>query len=268
MIKLKIYKCCQCHKAFTQKFSFDLHVKEEHTNQAQYLYLCHICGELCDEKHCLTKHNKPEIEENQIEDLYLCHICGQFVNKTHANCKPTQIYQKLSKNDKTQPNEIQKIKKKVSCPICQNTFATKTNLNKHIRVIHQKIKNFQCDICQKRLSTNAHLVQHVNSTHKKIKYNCPKCNKVFSSKSALKHHIENLHNKIKTILCNECHQLFRLHREFKLHWLLHHNQSHLLQFHKKVTIFTCKTCNKGFNSSSNLSRHVLLVHQKTKKFWM
>ena len=47
-----------------------------------------------------------------------------------------------------------------SCSVCEKTFTTKTNLNRHYR-IHSEKKDFVCHICNRAFRRSDHLKAHV-----------------------------------------------------------------------------------------------------------
>ena len=46
-------------------------------------------------------------------------------------------------------------------PECRKTLSSKSNLTRHVRSCHLKIKRFRCDICFKWLSSSQNLKKHM-----------------------------------------------------------------------------------------------------------
>ena len=40
-----------------------------------------------------------------------------------------------------------------SCSICGKTFQMKSNLNKHMQIVHEKLRPFPCGVCGKMFPT-------------------------------------------------------------------------------------------------------------------
>ena len=105
-------------------------------------------------------------------------------------------------------------------------FATlkTTDLGKHIKTVHEKIKDFKCEICEKAFISNSDLKRHINAVHAKTKnFGCTQCGKCFSQSGHLNQHIKSVHEGI---------------RENK-----------------------CALCDNSFSRSENLRRHLKDVHQ-------
>ena len=41
--------------------------------------------------------------------------------------------------------------KKISCEICEKSFSTDKNKDKHIRMVHGELKIFECNVCNKHI---------------------------------------------------------------------------------------------------------------------
>ena len=65
---------------------------------------------------------------------------------------------------------------KYKCDKCDSVFTTKGYLQRHIKTIHDKIKDFECSLCEYKCSENSSLKQHIKSVHDKIKdFKCSLC---------------------------------------------------------------------------------------------
>ena len=88
------------------------------------------------------------------------------------------------------------------CDICNKLFSNKSNLRKHIKSVHEKIK-FKCEICDKEFSQEDNLQRHKKAVHSKnIEFNCIVCERKFSRKDNL------LAHKIVCCKCEHCHEQF------------------------------------------------------------
>ena len=52
-------------------------------------------------------------------------------------------------------------RERFSCEICGHTFNQQTNLDRHVRVVHEGIYDHECKSCDKKFSTN-YLMQGLN----------------------------------------------------------------------------------------------------------
>ena len=83
---------------------------------------------------------------------------------------------------------------------CEKSFAVKSSLQRHVRIVHDNLKSFICQPCDLRFSTQAQLNGHTARIHFKICHPCTECQKSYSDKSNLKRHVGNKHeNWIKII---------------------------------------------------------------------
>ena len=89
-----------------------------------------------------------------------------------------------------------------------HTFTRKSNLNNHVKVIHNNIKDYSCDLCAYEASSKGALFDHNKAIHSKIKdYSCDLCDYKASVKRYLKRHMAKHHSKIgdrqneKCLLC-------------------------------------------------------------------
>ena len=75
----------------------------------------------------------------------------------------------------------------MSCKICNKSFKTKSNLNRHVSSIHRRSDNFLCEFCGKMFNQKANLDKHIQTLHyKSITFICETCNKVLIKNVILK----------------------------------------------------------------------------------
>lgn len=144
------------------------------------------------------------------------------------------------------------------CSICQKTFATAYNLNRHQNV-HSKKKNFSCNYCPKRFVCGTSLKSHMfHHTGEKL-FACPVCDERFGTAYFLNQH-QKLHKKNgdyplknkqtidKKYSCNFCFKLYSSPRALKSHIFKHTGEA----------LLKCFVCNERFGTT-----HLLRVHKKT-----
>ena len=59
--------------------------------------------------------------------------------------------------------------KQHACEICYSKFWKKSNKERHVRAVHEKLKLFPCDRCDKSFSEKGHFKEHVETVHEGIK---------------------------------------------------------------------------------------------------
>ena len=110
-----------------------------------------------------------------------------------------------------------------ACPQCDYKTGDVSNLNKHVRVVHEKRKD----------------------------HTCPQCDAAFGEASTLKAHVRAVHEKRRDHACPQCDAAFGRASNLK---------AHVRAVHEKRRDHTCPQCDAAFGEASNLSRHVHTVH--------
>ena len=125
-------------------------------------------------------------------------------------------------------------------------------------ITETKPKIFKCEQCNFTCSRNGSLTRHIKQVHDKIKdVQCQQCNFTCSTNSQLKAHIKQVHDKIKDFQCEECDYKFSIYGNL---------QRHIKSVHDKIKDFQCEKCTDIFSSKSHLTRHIKMVHDKIKDF--
>ena len=84
-----------------------------------------------------------------------------------------------------------KMSKSYQCSFCDKKCTQKSNLNTHIKLVHDKKKQ-QCQICLENVSFYS-LKFHIATVHNDTKVKCDDCDKMLK-KSGMKKHLEEAHN--------------------------------------------------------------------------
>ena len=85
------------------------------------------------------------------------------------------------------------------CEFCEKTFAFPIDLKRHIKSIHNAVKDHNCDICGKSFKTAAKLVTHTDYSHPVPgrMFKCKLCPKESRTKNASNVHYYQAHNEIE-----------------------------------------------------------------------
>uniref|UniRef100_A0A182QK49 C2H2-type domain-containing protein n=1 Tax=Anopheles farauti TaxID=69004 RepID=A0A182QK49_9DIPT len=153
-------------------------------------------------------------------------------------------------DDKTNHEPKEKIEYK--CDHCDNVYAKRYILNKHMKK-HIMDRDYECSICGKEFknvgSMRKHMYRHENTDKPN---ECDICGKMSPNPTALRSHKQFVHMMQKTFKCPICHKAFK--RGFTL-------QEHLTT-HTGDTLYKCPYCTKTFNSSANMHSHKKKMHPK------
>ena len=76
-------------------------------------------------------------------------------------------------------------------------------MTRHVRVVHDKIKQFKCHLCQHEFSRKYSLRNHILAVHEKVKiHKCDGCDFEASSRNTIKRHQKEVH-QMSTDIDNE-----------------------------------------------------------------
>jgi len=151
--------------------------------------------------------------------------------------------------DRLKERREEKFKNKCfQCDRCDSNFSTNTMLQRHIKGVHDKIKDFECSKCDYKCSMNSDLKRHVKGVHDKIKdFECSKCDFKCSHSSHLKQHTKQVHDKLKDFECDRCDSKFSLNGNLQIH---------IKAVHDKIKDFECNKCDSNFSTNGSLKIHI------------
>lgn len=96
-----------------------------------------------------------------------------------------------------------------TCSICGKTYTESSNLSKHFRTVHLKLRPFRCNICPSSFAEKNKLGKHIQSVHEHARpFKCDLCNATFSQASDRKRHRLVLHEGCRPYICNVCGKAF------------------------------------------------------------
>ena len=139
--------------------------------------------------------------------------------------------------------------KPFKCDICENSFRSRSDLDRHHGEIHFKGKehNYECELCDHHSETKRGLAYHLKVHYNRKKLKCNLCNKSYTEKKALNFHLKS-HINEKSYKCDICDKELCLPAS-------EHEIIHL-----GVKKHQCSICCKTFLSSQLLAGHVKRMH--------
>ena len=148
---------------------------------------CDICGAVFTFQNNLYRHIVFSHNEND-----------QAPSVKYDQCDYEGTYNNLlaHKNNK---HRVESIK----CSLCEETFHSKANLNRHTQSKHKDLSPFECPICYKGFTRKDILKRHMKVIHftktttssksSEEKFPCDFCKKHFCNSQNLKRHHKNVH---------------------------------------------------------------------------
>mmetsp|Transcript_5661 Transcript_5661/g.15131 ORF Transcript_5661/g.15131 Transcript_5661/m.15131 type:complete len:256 (+) Transcript_5661:63-830(+) len=139
------------------------------------------------------------------------------------------------------------------CHMCRHVFARRSNLNKHLKQVHEGVRPHGCEQCGLRFGQKASLSKHISVVHDKIKgYHCTQCNASFGQSGDLNVHVRTVHEKQRPHSCEQCGASFGL----RSHLLKHCRVVHL-----NLRPHICAHCSMSFAEHNDLRRHAWKIHK-------
>ena len=82
----------------------------------------------------------------------------------------------------------------VECRLCHKTFKQYA-LNRHVKTVHENVRNHQCPECGKRFAEMRRLIKHTMAVHQKLKpFKCDSCDFRCGTISNLNLHRKKIHS--------------------------------------------------------------------------
>uniref|UniRef100_A0A1B0DQD0 Uncharacterized protein n=1 Tax=Phlebotomus papatasi TaxID=29031 RepID=A0A1B0DQD0_PHLPP len=172
-----LFECCLCNSTFRQKIRVEIHMRKVHLGLKKPCE-CKICG----------------LGVTRLEGLRM-HM------KTHENGK------------------------RFSCrkPGCNENFDTSKDLLSHMQISHNEII-WSCKLCPFNTLQLASMKRHVKIVHEKVKdFHCPYCQRAFGLEFSLKKHVM-IHTGEKPFECSECDMKFNQSDKLKQHHIMKHQK--------------------------------------------
>ena len=250
--------------------------------------ICPTCGKSFAKmsklkRHMITHMNvstPKHLVERVDKNLFKCRECHKEFRASNAAYEHIRLYHMnlYEKVDPSKPYTPKKLKlpanlhpkgstgpslKSNLCQECGQSFSSKNKMERHIKTIHEDIKDFTCEYCRKELTSSHGLKSHIESIHMGIKHKCPHCENDYSTQQALKKHVQTTHSQDTCYICNQCGKSFPTSGRLENHKYVHED-GQLTGWPNENGKFPCQDCGKEYANLPGLRVHIDVVHKGLK----
>ena len=203
---------------------------------------CPECGITLSSISKLTTHL---IDVHKTEKLFPCDHCDKKFSRKHFKEHRLQVVEKQFK---------------VSCKMCEQTFARGRDLERHKSKAHPEEVSlpYQCSICLKILRSNESLKYHEMQNHREYVAQCGTCSRKFSTKKNYEMHMLQAScdrsKRKRDKQCDQCDMRFRRKHDLDCHIEARHSDKQ----------YQCELCPKVVKSYRRLKYHKMEQHSEEK----
>lgn len=91
------------------------------------------------------------------------------------------------------------------CTVCPKVLSSRTNMLRHVRVVHERSQVLRCDRCPSAFLYACQLKLHTATVHQKRRpFPCPVCGRGFGTRGHAKEHLQLVHQKRRPFGCGRC----------------------------------------------------------------
>ena len=175
-----------------------------------------------------------------------------YVGKSSEDAREKMVSQDLS--DQDVPGKVHQ------CDQC-DYVAKLSHLNRHVKSVHDKKRDYACENCDYKAAQNSNLKEHVKAVHEKIKnFACEQCDYKAAQKSYLVMHVEAIHDRIKRFACEHCHYKAAVQPYLREHMKRRHPNVGNSSEDTTKKMEKCQLCEYETASEESLTKHLMSVH--------
>ena len=273
---LRLHKCDECGKGFTQGSHLKTHRKNVHLKEKDPRFQCDECSKSFNSNQQLRSH---QIRLHSSIKQFHCEVCDKgwnserelyrhsFVHKDESErplecsgCPKRFVWNKELKDHQKTCNVPKEKRENVQdpryfCTECSKYLSGRQSFREHNIRVHSSNKSFKCGLCDYATTTIGCLKRHAytHQTRETWPHQCQRCKTRFIRPDDLRRHQKSCLNKDKTKLkMTESASLQSL--KYRCHICDYQNKSlaglKVHNFHKhqsKDTLpYKCQNCAKGF----------------------
>ena len=149
----------------------------------------------------------------------------------------------------------------MSVHIVTKSFLINLAEKKHVEYVHGN-KRLSCSLCDDSFASKQALVYHINSVHKKTSpVKCDKCSKTFASLISMKNHKKFVHSNQPKSKCFFCDAQFKQKKDLNFHIRNKHQVNTSDHFMNEWNDpeerkrFQCKSCDANYKYKKDLGTH-------------
>ena len=172
------FKCNICGTFYTSNLTWKRHMSSHNT-----IFSCETCKKTFNDKGNLRRHSKlhqrPPKPRTRKKILYSCSLCQTGLENKN------ELYSHMKSVHETRTE---------SCPTCEKSFFSKSELTQHRKIHTDYPRHLSCDHCNYKTDSNYVLKVHME-THSEIKYPCDVCKMECNTQQSLRQHVNLAHGE-------------------------------------------------------------------------
>ena len=213
-MKLKYFACDKCAYRGFDKNGLRTHTIQKHSDFRPYK--CKLCPMAFPRATSFYQHRGTHENNLKTTKDFSCPICGKafrnqsssdFCKKRHQlervkcvrdDCDKTFLNTENMKKHLKQSHNENHEKIMHLCHVCDKSFPSKSDRNRHIRLVHENLEaTIPCKICPKKFLNQQRLKRH-QLVHNDSVFKCPfePCNSSRKTKYDLDHHYKQKHGEV------------------------------------------------------------------------
>ena len=170
------------------------------------------------------------------------------------------------------------------CPYCTSRIYM---LKRHVKAVHDKIRDYVCEECDYAASQKSQIRRHMANIHKMGEnFKCQQCPYTSAEQRKIRTHMANVHKMGEKLLCEKCDYATSEKSKLRIHMVNVHNigekkfkcekcpyasaekrkiRVHMVNVHKMgERKFKCQQCPYASARVEHLNEHIKAVHKKIK----